>query len=70
MKKIKTRIKEIGKLTIILDVEGKTISLPTEFIKKPKVGEVVVVTMTTEKEDAMSTKEVAHELIRIALRGE
>lgn len=70
MKKIKLKIKETSRLTTVLETDGKTISIPTEYLRKPKLGEMVVLTLASEKEDAMKAKEVAHELIKTALRGE
>jgi hypothetical protein len=70
MQKIKTTIKEIREKAIMLGTNGDVLEIPNKFINKPKVGETVVVTFATEKEDAMSAKEVAHELIKTALRGE
>lgn len=70
MQKFKSKIKEVRGETTVLEASGRTFEVPNDFLSKPKVDGTVVLTFATEREDALSAKEVAHELIKTALRGE
>ncbi|MDD3678807.1 MAG: hypothetical protein PHT36_00985 [Patescibacteria group bacterium] len=69
MKKIRGAISKIEDKMAIIKSNGQELLIPTDFIELG-VGESIVITLTSEKEDSKNAQEVAEALLKKALLEE